>query len=289
MKKTLLLFASVLLMLVLQVQPAIAADPILVSAADGFGAGYGAWSMQPDGSHVEDRALGLPVANPAWDSRHRGFFYMYFVKPPYEVHHVSDGSESRITHNRITEFVLDAAPHGHRLAVAAERASYGDIYTISLPSGEFRRLTFAPVTDWSPDWSHDGERLVWIRDGDLWTMGGRGQDKQRVGDGIAASWPAWSPDGRSIVYVGTHGNIVRVRPDGGGLRILLPNVDVWGSELLRPLWSPDGRLIAFTAARFNDVAESWMHRIYILRIDTGRITNIIPDLGSDQGAVTVDW
>lgn len=289
MKRTLSLFAFVVLVLTLQVHPAIADAPILVSAADGFGGGYGAWSMQPDGSHIEDRALSRPVANPAWDWRRRGFFYTYFVKPPYEVHLVSEGSGSRITHNTITEFVLDAAPNGHRLVSAAERASYGDIYTISLRSGEFRRLTSSPVDDWSPDWSPDGKRLVWVRDGELWIMGGHGQDRQRVGEGIAAASPTWSPDGSSIMYVGARGNIVRVRPDGGGLQVIVADVDVWGSELLTPLWSPDGRSVAFTAARDNEVAEEWTHRIYILRLDSGRIRNITPDLGSDQGAVTVDW
>ena len=279
-------------------QSASAGAPILIAAADGasanpiFDNSHGAWSTRRDGTHVANLSKRLPVANAAWDATRRGFFYTKFVKPPYEIHHVVRGVESRLTHNRISEFLIDAGPNGSRLVTAAERASNADIYTISLETGALRRLTSSPANDWSPDWSPEGNELVWVRGDELWIMGGRGQNKHPVGESIEGMAPAWSPNGRSILYVRPTGDIMRVRPDGTHVRIVVENDDVWGTGLVSPLWSPDGDLVAFTARRYSEVEEAAHFRIYIFRIDTGGIRNITPDL-SAQGWGTdftaLDW
>jgi TolB protein len=297
-KRSLLMLMLTGLVLATATQDASAGAPILIGAAEGesqdpvFDDSHGAWSIRRDGTLVAYLSDGLPVANAAWDSARRGFFYTNFVRPPYEIQHVVRGVESRVTHNRISEFLIDARPNGSRLVTSAERASYGDIYTISLATGATRRLTSSPANDWSPDWSPDGRQLVWVRGDELWIMGGRGQHKHPVGDGIKGMAPAWSPNGRSILFVRPTGDIMRVRPDGTHVQIVVENDDVWGSGLVNPLWSPDGDLIAFTARRYSDVEEAVHFRIYVLRFDTGRIRNITPDLGA-QGWGTdftaLDW
>jgi TolB protein len=298
LKRPLLVVMLAGLVLAIATQAASAGAPILIGAADGasqnpiFDSSHEAWSMRRDGTHVAYLSEGLPVPNAAWDATRRGFFYTTFVKPPYEIHHVVRGVESRVTHNRISEFLIDAGSNGSRLVTAAERATYADIYTISLETGALRRLTFSPANDWDPDWSPDARQLVWVRGDELWIMGGRGQNKHPVGDGIEGMAPAWSPSGRSILYVRPTGDIMRVRPDGTHLRIVVENDDVWGTGLVRPLWSPDGGLVAFTARRYSEVEEAAHFRIYVFRFDTGRIRNITPDL-SAQGWGTdftaLDW
>lgn len=84
----------------------------------------------------------------------------------------------------------------------------------------------------------------------IWTMNPDGSDKQELTTGNVYDFePAWSPDGRDIVF-GRTGSIV----PGSDLFV----VNAAGSSLRRltnlplgqfaPAFSPDGRLIAFTSA-----------------------------------------
>ena len=67
-------------------------------------------------------------------------------------------------------------------------------------------------------------------------------------DGFPDGHPAFSPDGKRIVFVREvadgRNQLMIVRSDGTGLHALMPGVDASG-----PNWSPDGRHIAFTLLR----------------------------------------
>ncbi len=67
---------------------------------------------------------------------------------------------------------------------------------------------------------------------------------QQCGGPCPDSNPAWSPDGRLIVFVRILGNgasLVTVRPDGGRLREIVAPTTVAGN----PDWSPKGDRIVF--------------------------------------------
>jgi len=61
--------------------------------------------------------------------------------------------------------------------------------------------------------------------------------------------PSWSPDGRTIAFIGRSGkadaDIYTVHADGTGLRKLTH----WPGSSLGPEWSPDGRHIVFLSSR----------------------------------------
>ncbi len=62
--------------------------------------------------------------------------------------------------------------------------------------------------------------------------------------------PTWSPDGKSIAYVGGR-SLYRMAANGTKPRLLWTEDARFGSSIFYPAWSPDGRRIAFAAALVN--------------------------------------
>jgi Tol biopolymer transport system component len=131
-----------------------------------------------------------------------------------------------------------------------------------LADGSFR-LVFAHVTRGEDDYLRAR----------LYTMRADGADKRAItaDAGRMDDEPAWSPDGRSILFVRTGGEFMGdlwlVSPDGASERQLMsPAVDPQGDQR-SPAWSPDGALIAFTSAHeiIGTRAGDW--QVYTVRAD----------------------
>jgi Tol biopolymer transport system component len=86
--------------------------------------------------------------------------------------------------------------------------------------------------------------LAFSSRGDIYVINADGSGLRRVTDD---GWePAWSPDGRTIVFQSTNGPapLDLVSADGTNRRRLF---DQQAFSFVEPAWSPDGRQIAFTA------------------------------------------
>ncbi|MGH7548946.1 MAG: peptidase S9, partial [Gemmatimonadales bacterium] len=95
--------------------------------------------------------------------------------------------------------------------------------------------------------------------------------------------PAWSPDGKQLVFTGYDGglsDLFVVDADGSDLRRLTN--DRYAD--LQPSWSPDGKTIAFTTDRGSDTDFETLRfgnmRIALYRLDTDRI-EVLPRM--DRG------
>jgi len=128
-------------------------------------------------------------------------------------------------------------------------------------TGTVEPLTFSSGFDWAPDWSPDGARLVWSRQGVLNIVNADGTGLRTFEDlGVENNHPAWSPDGSRIAY--DNGTSIRVfDPDGTGETVLATGI--------QPQWSPDGTKIAFENA--DETTES---DIFVMNADGSGTVNI---------------
>jgi eukaryotic-like serine/threonine-protein kinase len=148
---------------------------------------------------------------------------------------------------------LDLSPDGQRIAVHRHEASGGDAWVYDGPRR--MRLTFeASQENASPIWSPDATRVVFqsLRNG-KWGLYLKHADGSGTEELLTESdllkWPsAWTPDGRSILYVvvdPTTQHDVWLLPLTGDRRPM-PLLDGPARQYF-PQVSPDGRWLAYTS------------------------------------------
>jgi Tol biopolymer transport system component len=92
------------------------------------------------------------------------------------------------------------------------------------------------------------ERLVFVRDGDLWSAAADGGEQDRLTRSTASeTGPALSPDGMTLAFVSNRSGeneIYRTSTTDWNPRALSRNP---GRDDTQPVWSPDGRHLAWTS------------------------------------------
>ena len=168
----------------------------------------------------------------------------------------------------------DWSPDGKQIAFVSNRSGNEEIligneeiYVMDVDGGNLRNLTRHSDLDSYPDWSPDGNRILFLsnRDGGIntYVMDADGQNVRRLTnyppDGEFADGPEWAPDGRQIVFEG-------VKVEGSGIYVM----DINGRNL-HPVspseagfrkghaaWSPDGKQIVYFVWKMNDFNFSKM-------------------------------
>jgi dipeptidyl aminopeptidase/acylaminoacyl peptidase len=179
------------------------------------------------------------------------------------------------------------------------------IFTMNGDGTDLRQLPWpSTVSDAAhPAWSPDGKRIAFIgstragalRPSQVWTMDADGGNPQQVthitrpvDEALA---PAWSPDGKQIVYMGGDRHVPFtgltslwiVGADGSDDHILpIPDKDlVLPSDAA---WSPRGDRIAFAAYSKREPGRN----LYTIRPDGTELTQITRT-GNDDGIGAPSW
>jgi TolB protein len=148
------------------------------------------------------------------------------------------------------------APHlsGQSLLFTSDRDGNVEIYSMHADGRSPVRLTRNGATDFSPRWSPNGERIVFLSNRapgangspsiEVFAMNGDGSGVTRLTtNDVLESSPGWSPDGTRILYStdGHRSKIFVMNADGSDVVQLTNNE--WADSV--PRWSPDGSRIAF--------------------------------------------
>ncbi len=130
------------------------------------------------------------------------------------------------------------------------------------------------------NWSPSGDRLLYVQDGNLWTVDPYGLDAEMLydpsnGNVFFSANPVWSSDGESIAFVVSESTeegftraLYTIGADGQGLNMLfdIPQYSTVGYLN----WTPDGRYLVF--CMFSD-----SYQIYSLDLLTSELTQLTFD------------
>jgi len=169
----------------------------------------------------------------------------------------ADGTHAvRLTRARGADYTPTWSPDGTRIAFASNRGGSSAIYVMRADGTHLRRIS--PAASFTPAWSPDGRTIAFSSSArtpenpEIYTVRPDGTGLRRLTftkGGIDTlgddSWPAWSPDGKRIVFSSNrtgNGELWIMNADGRRRQRLagLPGHDDWA-----PAYSPEGTRIAF--------------------------------------------
>jgi len=155
-----------------------------------------------------------------------------------------------------------------QLAFASNRSGLFQIYLIDANGNNLRQLTNLSNGACQPDWSPDGEQIVFTSPceqrsdtypgGRLYTMKSDGSNVKPLEMPVNLEGdfdPDWSPDGKSIIYTSVQTNHLQIFQYflANGFLKNLSNSKSFDSN---PAWSPDGTRIAFV--RKTTTSQIWL-------------------------------
>jgi Tol biopolymer transport system component len=182
------------------------------------------------------------------------------------------------------------SPDGKWFLFVSDADGNPDIYLQSVSGQTAINLTKdSPAADGEPAFSPDGERIAFRSEragGGLYIMGRTGEAPRRItSEGFD---PAWSPDGRHLVYGTATFNLATSRATLSQLRSIQIDTGqitaLTDQDAANPAWSPNGRFIAYWGlgrtvggSEISSVRDLW----------------VIPSAGGAPWRVTddpaVDW
>jgi TolB protein len=306
-----------------------------IVAADGSGLRYldlnrpGQATWQPGPAFADGGRVVLLSMEPRRDGPGRPFAEYYTQTPTHIwIYDLDDGHLEEIcTRDRLAPFETPALlVSDERILVQVVRGQVGQIYNMRLDGSDAREFTRAGEgmpygLSLSPDGSRVAFHLASPEGYQVWTSDTEGGNRTRIAADPAHLYfgTAWSPDGKSIVYVDCHyrddpahdwADVCVGRADGSGHRVLTSGQAMWfgatygnpktkggGSNV--PAWTSDGAILyprrtpgAKVAWEFqpNRVDVDHFNRDFKPELARGgtQIVRIDPETGKETALTTSD-
>jgi dipeptidyl aminopeptidase/acylaminoacyl peptidase len=175
------------------------------------------------------------------------------------------------------EFRLD--PRGRLVACTMEYGGARQLFTVPLRGGPPVQVTASEKNVADPQWSPDGRRLAFVRDGAIAVVDADGSHLVTLGHHPAGeSMPRWSPDGRRLAFLSRRRGWAQVwvvdapvprrgRPAAAPRPARPRAITPPGVEVDEYAWSPDGTRLAIAAERGEAVRHA--SRISVVTIADG--------------------
>ena len=175
---------------------------------------------------------------------------------------------------------VNVGGNNRRILFASDRDTPNsfEIYSMNPDGSGVSRLTSSQGHDFSPSWSPDGKRVVFVSvrhdpDGEIYVMNADGTGVQRVTTSAGVDGaPTWAKDGKRIAFMSTRqdpaGDIYIMNDDGTGVSRV---TDFAGTDD-EPAWSPDGKQIAFVSTR-DGIADQTTD-LYLLTLDGRQVSRL---------------
>jgi tricorn protease len=193
------------------------------------------------------------------------------------------------------------SPDGKQLAFISSRTGNGDIYVLTLATGELKRLTFDDALDQLDGWSRDGKWIYFSsgsRDigglNDLFRMSAGGGTPMQVSADRYTNefFCAPSPDGSTLAFSARgiassqwwrkgHSHIDEaevwlLRSFDGGAGTYERVTEAGGAKEMWPMWSADGRRLFYVSDRADNGNKNGAQNIWVAtpgRSEFRRVSN----------------
>jgi serine/threonine-protein kinase len=188
-----------------------------------------------------------------------------------------------VTWEQGLEITPALSPDGKQVAYAVGNGTASRIHVRATTDGRPTPLTGDPTAvEIHPRWSRDGSRVLYIRDGEIFSApASGGPPRQEVPSrGSPVNSATWSPDNTQIAYV--VGDTVFVHGADGVSRMLAtadqPTLCTWGVRDL--IACSSGNVLFLTPGLgFGNIAPSW---ITVIRVSDGVTTEVTDRAANNQ-------